>query len=97
LLPAKGQEALMIMKTLYIGNLPASTTDMDLRMRFERFGTVESAIVVRDAQTGRSKRCGFVKMGSSTEARAAIDRLNMTQYEEAVISVSEARAEQQAR
>jgi RNA recognition motif-containing protein len=91
------KEALTIMKTLYIGNLPASTTDVDLRMRFERFGTVESAIVVRDAETGRSKRCGFVKMGSSTEARAAIDRLNMTQYEDVVISVSEARSEQQVR
>ncbi len=87
----------MIMKTrLYIGNLPASTTDTELRTKFERFGTVESAVVVRDGDTGRSKRCGLVEMGSGAEAKTAIERLNMTQYEDVVISVSEAQAERWA-
>jgi cold-inducible RNA-binding protein len=83
-------------KRLYIGNLPAATTDTELRTRFERFGTVESAIVVRDVETGRSKRCGFVEMASGAEARAAIEQLNMTQYEDVVISVREAPAEKHA-
>ncbi len=81
-------------RKLYIGNLPFSATEADLRTKFERFGTVESATVVTDAQTGRSKRFGFVEMGSDAEARAAITRLNMTQFDETTMSVSEARADQ---
>ncbi len=84
-------------RKLYVGNLPAATTDVELRTRFERFGTVESAIIVRDITTGRSKRCGFVEMASDAEARSAIERLNMTQYEDAVISVSQAPAEKSVR
>lgn len=84
-------------RKLYVGNLPAATTDVELRTSFERFGTVESAIVVRDTATGRSKRCGFVEMASDAEARSAIERLNMTLYEDVVISVRQARAEESVR
>jgi RNA recognition motif-containing protein len=77
---------------LHVGNLPSSATEMDLRAKFGRFGTVRSAIVVTDAETGRSKRFGFVEMASDAEARMAIDRLNMTQYEEKIMSVSQALA-----
>ncbi len=84
-------------RRLYVGNLPATATDTELRTRFERCGTVESAVIVRDTATGRSKRCGFVEMSSHAEARAAIERLNMTQYEDVVMSVSAAQLEKQAR
>lgn len=81
-------------RKLYIGNLPISATEADLRCKFAAYGTVESAIVVMDPQTGRSRRFGFVEMANDTEARAAIDRLNMTQYEDATMSVSVARVDQ---
>lgn len=78
-------------RKLYVGNLPPSVTEIDLREKFGRFGTVESAAVPTDAETGRSKRFGFVEMASDSEARTAIARLNMTLYEDVIISVSEAR------
>ena len=84
-------------RRLYVGNLPAATTDTELRTRFERCGAVESAVIVRDSATGRSKRCGFVEMSNGAEARSAIERLNMTQYEDVVMSVSAAQPEEQAR
>lgn len=73
---------------LYVGNLPFSATEADLRLKFGKFGTVETATVVIDTETGRSKRFGYVEMANDTEARAAISRLNMTQYDEATMSVS---------
>lgn len=76
---------------LYLGNLPLSATEADLRLKFGRFGTVESVTIVADVTTGRRTRYGLVDMASEDEARAAISRLNMTQYEDAVISVSIAR------
>lgn len=81
-------------RRLYIGNLPVSATEADLRLKFAQFGTVESAIVVKDSETGRSKRFGFVEMANDTEARAAISRLNMTQYDGVIMSVNEARVDQ---
>lgn len=78
-------------RKLYVGNLPLSVTGMDLREKFARYGTVESAVVLTDPETGRSKRFGFVEMASGSEAQTAIAGLNMTQYEEMIMSVSEAR------
>jgi len=80
-----------VSRKLYIGNLPPQITDVNLREKFGRFGVVTSAVVATDAETGRSRRFGFVEMGSDSEARRAIAQLNMTQYEEMTISVSEAR------
>ena len=72
---------------LRVGNLPLSATEATLRSKFQQFGTVRSATVVIDALTGRSKRFAFVEMASAAEAVAAIRRLNMSQYDEATISV----------
>jgi RNA recognition motif-containing protein len=80
---------------LYVGNLPVSATDADLRTKFARFGTVLSASVSTDRTTGRSKRCALVEMANRLEAQSAINGLNMTQYDEMVISVSKARSGQQ--
>lgn len=76
---------------LYVGNLPFSATEADLRLKFGRFGTVEAVTIVMDTHTGRRNRFGFVDMASEAEARAAMNRLNMTQYEDVVMSVSMAR------
>ncbi len=57
---------------LYVGNLPYSVSDSDLQQTFARFGTVTSAKVMMDRDTGRSKGFGFVEMGSDAEAQAAI-------------------------
>jgi RNA recognition motif-containing protein len=79
-------------RKLFVGNLPLSATEADLRLKFGRFGAVESATIVQDPHTGRSKRCGFIEMTNDTEARNAISRLNMTQYEDTIMSVREAPA-----
>jgi cold-inducible RNA-binding protein len=61
---------------LYVGNLPYSTRDDDLQQQFASFGTVVSAKVMMDRDSGRSKGFGFVEMGSAAEAQSAIDGLN---------------------
>lgn len=79
---------------LYVGNLPASATGSALEAKFSQFGRVLSVEVATDATTGRSKRSGFVEMETSDQAQAAINRLNMTQYDDVVISVSRVRLKQ---
>jgi RNA recognition motif-containing protein len=61
---------------LYVGNLPYSTTDDDLRTLFAEYGTVESTAVISDRETGRSKGFGFVELSSKEEADKAIEALN---------------------
>ena len=61
---------------LYVGNLPYSFRDQDLEQTFSQFGSVGSAKVMMERDTGRSKGFGFVEMGSAEEAQAAIDALN---------------------
>jgi cold-inducible RNA-binding protein len=61
---------------LYVGNLSYSVTDADLGEQFAEHGHVQSAKVMMDRDTGRSKGFGFVEMGSSEEAQAAINALN---------------------
>jgi RNA recognition motif-containing protein len=63
-------------KKLYVGNLTYSTTDGDLERLFSPHGQIQSAQVVMDRDSGRSKGFGFVEMSSDEEARAAIDALN---------------------
>jgi RNA recognition motif-containing protein len=60
---------------IYVGNLPFSYTSADLEKLFTQYGAVESAQVVTDRNTGRSRGFGFVEMGSADEARAAIEAL----------------------
>ena len=61
---------------LYVGNLPYSVRDGDLEQSFGQFGTVTSAKVMMERETGRSKGFGFVEMGSDAEAQAAINGMN---------------------
>lgn len=79
---------------LYIGNLPHSATEDGLRLLFGRVGTVRSATIVTDKIDGRRRRFGYIEMSSDAEAKSAIGRLNMTQYEDRVMSVSLARIDQ---
>ena len=61
---------------LYVGNLSYNTTSSDLEQLFSQHGAVQSAEIISDRDTGRSKGFGFVQMGSDQEAQAAIDALN---------------------
>jgi cold-inducible RNA-binding protein len=61
---------------IYVGNLSYSTSEEDIRQAFSQHGTVDSADLIMDRGTGRSKGFAFVEMGVDTEARAAIDALN---------------------
>ena len=63
-------------KKLYVGNLPYSVRDGDLEQAFGQFGSVTSAKVMMERDTGRSKGFGFVEMGSDEEAQAAISGMN---------------------
>jgi cold-inducible RNA-binding protein len=76
---------------LYVGNLAYSVSDENLQQRFGEFGTVTSAKVMMDRETGRSKGFGFVEMGSSEEAQASIRGLNGQSLDGRAIVVNEAR------
>jgi RNA recognition motif-containing protein len=76
---------------LYVGNLSYETTDAALRQMFEAHGTVRSAQVIMDRDTGRSKGFGFVEMGSDQEAQAVIAALNGQQIDGRALTVNEAR------
>ena len=76
---------------LYVGNLAYSVRDESLQAAFAQFGTVTSAKVMMDRETGRSKGFGFVEMSSSAEAQAAINAMNGQQLEGRAIVVNEAR------
>ncbi len=78
-------------KKLYVGNLTYGTTDGDLRSMFENFGSVESAQVITDRDTGRSKGFAFVEMSNAQEAQAAIDALNGKDIDGRALTVNEAR------
>ena len=76
---------------LYVGNLAYSVRDDSLQQAFSQFGTVTSAKVMMDRDTGRSKGFGFVEMGSDAEAQAAINGMNGQPLEGRAIVVNEAR------
>src|SRR5829696_5959155 len=78
-------------KKLYVGNLGYGVTDSDLLKMFEAFGTVESAQIIMDRDTGRSKGFGFVEMKSDQEAQAAIAGLNGKDSGGRALTVNEAR------
>jgi RNA recognition motif-containing protein len=78
-------------KKLYVGNLAYGLGDSDLQRIFEPHGTVQSAQVIMDRDTGRSKGFGFVEMGSDAEAQAAIQALNGSEVEGRALTVNEAR------
>src|SRR3954452_21976632 len=76
---------------LYVGNLSYNTTSSDLEQLFGQYGTVQSAEVISDRETGRSKGFGFVQMGSDQEAQAAIDAMNGQQHDGRNLTVNEAK------
>lgn len=78
-------------KKLYVGNLPFSATSQVLTDTFAQVGTVASAQVIMDRETGRSKGFGFVEMSSDTEALAAIENFNGADYDGRRLTVNEAR------
>jgi RNA recognition motif-containing protein len=78
-------------KKLYVGNLTYGVTDSDLLKLFEAHGAVQSAQVIMDRDTGRSKGFGFVEMNSDREAQAAIQALNGKEVDGRSLTVNEAK------
>ncbi len=78
-------------KRLYVGNLPYAVNDERLLEIFSEVGTVSSAQVILDRNTGRSKGFGFVEMSTEEEAQAAIEKLNQQEIDGRNIVVNEAR------
>src|SRR5215210_4457826 len=75
---------------LYVGNLSFKTTGDDLRQHFSQAGTVESASIIEDRETGRSRGFGFVEMATAEEAAAAIEQFNGKELDGRSLTVNEA-------
>lgn len=78
-------------KKIYVGNLPFSATDQILTDTFAQCGTVESAKIITDRDTGRSKGFGFVEMSTEAEAADAISKFNGADYDGRAMTVNEAK------
>ncbi len=78
-------------KKLYVGNLGFKVSSADLETLFSTFGTVQSAQVIEDRDSGRSKGFAFVEMGSDQEAQAAREGLNGKEHDGRALTVNEAR------
>ncbi len=78
-------------KKLYVGNLPFSVNDESLRSHFSKIGAVDSAKVITDRDTGRSKGFGFVEMSSDNDAQTAISQLDGSAFEGRNMTVNEAK------
>ncbi len=78
-------------KKLYVGNLTYQVGSSDLEQLFSQFGTVQSAQVITDRETGRAKGFGFVEMSSDAEAEAAIHGLNDQEHDGRRLTVNEAK------
>jgi len=78
-------------KKLYVGGLPYSTTDAELQEAFAQAGAVESAVVIMDKMSGRSKGFGFVEMANDEDAQKAIDMFNGKDFGGRTLTVNEAR------
>ncbi len=81
---------------LYVGNLNYNTTSSDLEQLFASHGTVQSAEVIADRDTGRSKGFGFVQMASDAEAQAAIGALNGQAIDGRALTVNEAKPKEKS-
>jgi RNA recognition motif-containing protein len=79
---------------LYVGGLPYSTTDAELSELFTQYGSVTSAKVITDKFTGQSRGFGFVEMGTTDEAKQAIDGLNGSKLQQRTIVVNEAKPQE---
>ncbi|MCD2513350.1 RNA recognition motif domain-containing protein [Comamonas endophytica] len=82
---------------IYVGNLPYSVTNDSLESNFAEFGSVSSARVMMDRETGRSKGFGFVEMATAETAQAAIDALNGVSVDGRAITVNLARPREEGR
>ena len=78
-------------KKLYVGNLSYNVSSSDLDQLFSQFGTVQSAQVIQDRDTGRSKGFGFVEMDTEAQAQAAIQGLNDQEHDGRRLTVNEAK------
>jgi len=78
-------------RKIYVGNLPYSVTDETLGAKFSEFGTVDSAKIITDRDTNRSKGFGFVEMSTDEEAANAIQSLDGSDFEGRQMKVNEAR------
>ena len=78
-------------RKLYVGNLSYNVTSSDLEQLFGQHGSVQSAEVISDRDSGRSKGFGFVQMGSDAEAQAAIAALNGQEHDGRTLTVNEAK------
>jgi len=76
---------------IYVGNLSYDAGDAELKELFSQYGTVSSARVISDRETGRSRGFGFVEMPTQAEAEAAIEALNGNEHEGRRLNVNEAR------
>jgi len=76
---------------IYVGNVPFNTSDDDLRDLFEQFGRVETAKVIMDRATGRSKGFGFVEMADQEEGLRAIEELDSKDFMGRILRVNEAK------
>jgi len=85
------------MKNLYVGNLPYTTSEDDLRQAFEAHGQVSSVNIIMDRETGRSRGFAFVEMPNDEEAQAAIDALNLSDLDGRNLTVNEARPREERR
>ncbi len=81
-------------KKLYVGGIPYSSTDADMKNHFEQCGAVESAVIIMDKMTGRSKGFGFVEMTNDADADKAVETLNDTDFQGRKLTVSPARPQE---
>ncbi|MGH7261165.1 MAG: RNA recognition motif domain-containing protein [Nitrospiraceae bacterium] len=79
---------------IYVGGLPYSATEQQLSALFAAHGAVQSARIIMDKMTGKSKGFGFVEMATDDEAKAAITALNATQMDGRTLTVNEARPQE---
>ena len=83
------------MKKLFVGNLPFSATEDDLRTLFDGFGSVASLQIVMDRETGRSRGFAFVEINDDAEADEAIRRVNGKELKGRALNVNEARPQRE--
>jgi RNA recognition motif-containing protein len=81
-------------KKLYVGSLPYTTTEDELRSLFEAYGPIDSVRIVVDKMTGRSKGFGFVEMTNAEDAKRAVEEMNGSQLGGRTLIVNDARPEQ---
>ncbi len=76
---------------IFISNLNYNTVESELQSLFENYGTVDSAKIIMDRDTGRSRGFGFVEMPNDDEANQAIEELNQKEFKQKVLNISEAK------